>query len=125
MSKPKGGRGKKAEHPTTVTRIPQGISKSVSVMAYIYRDCGSDLLEILLSNLLLSSTLKKETRDWTQINRLLDAIEGELPAGFLNMATKAISPTLANVYVRTKSEKETETQQNSVPLDRQTEGHLG
>jgi hypothetical protein len=38
VNKPKGGRGKIAQHPTIMRRIPEGIKEAVEHLSDLYRD---------------------------------------------------------------------------------------
>lgn len=83
MTKPKGGRGQKAEHPTKIVRVPIGISRSVSRQSELYRQAGSDVAVEIASIILEYKQKSKDTRDWTQLNEMIHEIEGYLPPGTL------------------------------------------
>ena len=81
MDKPKGGRGLKAEYPTTVVRVPVALVPTVNAIVYIYRASGTDWVAEIAKILQAHSLSRKSTRDWTVANKLIDQSEAAVPAG--------------------------------------------
>jgi hypothetical protein len=79
-NRPVGGRGKVAQHPTTVVRVPIAMKESIEESVMRYRDGIkttqlSDIIEVVQRY----ADNKKETRDWTVANRLLDELLSLIP----------------------------------------------
>lgn len=82
-TKPKGGRGCKAEHPTTTVRVPIGLLDTIGLISDLYRETGTDVLEVVLMELVQRKLEAKPTRNWVEMSDYIDEIEGELPANWL------------------------------------------
>jgi chorismate mutase len=88
MSKPLGGRGKKAPYETVIIRIPIDVKEQVEEIVERFR---SGDLEIVKSNQggdnIISQlntiidrykTVSKSSRDWTKCNQLIQELETEI-----------------------------------------------
>jgi hypothetical protein len=79
-NKPTGGRGKTAQHPTMTVRIPIAIKNDVENLSQRCRDGIrtaqiADIIEIVQRY----QDNKKDTRDWTIANRLIDELTNIIP----------------------------------------------
>ena len=83
MTTPKGGRGIKAEHPTTVVRVPTDIKRSIEFASYCYKGSSTDIILLISSEILRLKGQMRDTRDWTKFKELLERVESELPIGYL------------------------------------------
>lgn len=73
-SKPKGGRGNKAELPTVVVRVPECIREEVNSIAAYARINGGSYHTDLLDTIRRYKQDSKSTRDHTISNKLLDEL---------------------------------------------------
>lgn len=90
MTTPKGGRGIRAEYPTKVARIPDGLSDTVQMMSDCYKASGTDVLEAIVSAIASMRHEQKATRDWTKFSQFISDIESSLPAGYIDHMIRTI-----------------------------------
>lgn len=81
--RPKGGRGCKAEHPTTTVRVPIGLLDTIGLISDLYRETGTDVLEVVLMELVQRKLQAKSTRNWVEMADYIETIESSLPANWL------------------------------------------
>jgi hypothetical protein len=79
-NRPVGGRGRVAQYPTTVVRVPIAIKESIEDLVCRHRDgLTTSRWEEVIEIVQRYADNKKETRDWTVANRLLDELLSLIP----------------------------------------------
>lgn len=85
---PKGGRGVKAEYPTTTIRVPVALVHTFQAVSLLYRMSGTDILLQTLATVAKFKRLSRPTRDWTKLNLLIEEIEATTPADWIEEFVK-------------------------------------